>query len=120
MCSCIRQPLYSASCKLLFKFFTCNRCQAGCTAAQGPPANAQEPLVLRRTCLGFLAGLALASRSAAHAAIVDEDVASRVFEAACESLTYLYHQLSKHGESRTGTDLAFEPDMMCASSVPKH
>lgn len=54
----------------------------------GSLSEIEAPLADRRTCLGILAGLALASSIArpAHAAIVDEDVASRVFDLACVQL----------------------------------
>lgn len=54
----------------------------------GSLSEIEAPLADRRTCLGILAGLVLASSIArpAHAAIVDEDVASRVFDLACVQL----------------------------------
>ncbi len=77
---------------------TAPRYQGGCSTSQGAcsrSSDAQLPLLDRRTCLRLLAGLAFATSSArqAHAARVDEDVASRVFDLACVSL--LLHLLDQ-------------------------
>ncbi|CAL8462843.1 g2377 [Coccomyxa elongata] len=93
-----------------------SRCQGGCSTSQGAcsrSSGAQSPLLDRRVCLRLLAGLAFATGSArqAHAAIVDEDVASRVFDLASYSVVSISDFKVKDGvevEEGTGSGIVWD------------